>query len=120
MSRSKIIEFVIEIPVTSLEKSKGLFSSQKVGDLQVCGKGRILGEPIDSPYALMKEPERKWIDITISGIYWKLQTTGVGMYESDITLLLRHMKEAREINRAILEASADYCRVVYEENYSKQ
>jgi hypothetical protein len=119
MSRSKIIEFVIEIPVTSLEKSNGLFSSQKVRDLQVCGKGKFLGEPKDIPYALMELEDRKWIDITIASVHWVYEARLLDKIECDITLLLRHMKEAREINRAILEASADYCAIVYSQNFIK-
>jgi hypothetical protein len=119
MSRTTKIPFLFDLPISSLGKNgSGLFSASKVGDLQISGKGKILGVPEDYPYALMTDEQRKWIEIEVLEVHW---ITGIGQdaKDADITLLLRHMKEAREINRAILEAAADYCAIVYSQNFIK-
>jgi hypothetical protein len=120
MSRTTKIPFLFDLPISSLGKNgSGLFYASKVGDLQISGKGKILGVPEDYPYALMTDEQRKWIEIEVLEVHWITPNPAAQPRDTDITLLLRHMKEAREINRAILEAAADYCAIVYSQNFIK-
>jgi len=105
----KTITFSFSIPITSLEKNKSLFSSVNVGEITVYGKGKVLKEPAtDSPYAFQTEEERGWVEINLTGVFFK---------DVDILPVFQNMKECRDVRRALLEASANNCLTIYFENH---
>lgn len=106
--KSKIINFSFQIPLTSLEKKNSLFSAVQVGEITVFGKGKVIKEPTtDSPYAFQTEEERGWVDINLTGVFYK---------DVDILPIFQNMKECRDVRRALLEASANNCLTIYFEN----
>lgn len=110
MSRAKVIQFSFTIPITSLEKKNSLFSAVNVGEITVFGRGKVLKEPAtDSPYAFQTEEERGWVEINLTGVFFK---------DVDILPIFQNMKECKDVRRALLEASANNCLTIFQDRKS--